>query len=331
MMRMATYVLTGATGFIGSRLARQLVEAGHTVRALVRDPWRAEALQPLGVELSRGDVTDKDSMRAPIQGADGVFHVAGWWRLGSPDVRDALRVNVEGTRNVLELVRELAVPKAVYTSTVAVFGDTRGRVVDETFRQGGPWLSAYDRSKWLAHYEVAEPMMREGLPLVIVQPSAVYGAGDPSPLGQTIRQYLRRRLLAMPSDGGAGWGHVEDTARGHLLAMEKGRPGESYVISGELHTYLDAFRIAQRITGIPPAWLVVPPGPVRVLAKLVSYAERVVQVPTTYSSEYLRVVAGSTYYASNAKARAELGFAPRTLEEGFREVLPAERASRGLG
>jgi len=327
---MATYFLTGATGFIGSRLARQLVEAGHTVRALVRDPWRAEALQALGAELSRGDVTEKDSMRAPMRGVDGVFHVAGWWHLGARDTSAAQRVNVDGTRNVLELVRELAIPKAVYTSTAAVFGDTRGQVVDETFRQGGPWLSEYDRTKWVAHYEVAEPMMREGLPLVIVQPSAVYGAGDPSPLGQTIRQYLRRRLLAMPSDGGAGWAHVEDTARGHVLAMEKGRPGESYVISGELHSYLEAFQVAQRITGIPPAWLVVPPAPVRALAKVVSYAERVVPVPTTYSSEYLRVVAGSTYYASNAKARIELGFEPRTLEEGFREVLAAERASLGL-
>jgi nucleoside-diphosphate-sugar epimerase len=324
---MATYFLTGATGFIGSRVARQLVEAGHAVRALLRDPWRAEALPALGVELRRGDVTEKDSMREAMRGVDGVFHVAGWYQIGPRDTRSGQRINVDGTRNVLELVGELGIPKAVYTSTVAVFGDTHGQVVDETFHQGGPWLSEYDRTKWVAHYEVAEPMMRDGLPLVVVQPGGVYGVGDASPLGQTIRQYLRRQLLVVPKGGAVCWGHVEDTAGGHLLAMEKGRTGQSYVIAGEPHTYVDAFRTAERIVGIPAPRVQVPSGPLKGLAKAVAVVERFLPLPPTYSSEYLRVAAGATYLAGNAKARAELGFAPRTLEEGFREVLPAERAN----
>src|SRR5262245_6799363 len=151
---MARLFITGATGFVGGELARQLVAAGHRVVALVRDPARSAELTRLGVAVQAGDVTDRESMRAPMAGVDGVFHVAGWYRIGVRDKREASAVNVEGTRNVLELVRELGVPKAVYTSTANVFGDTHGRVVDESYRQGGPWLSEYDRTKWVAHYEV---------------------------------------------------------------------------------------------------------------------------------------------------------------------------------
>jgi nucleoside-diphosphate-sugar epimerase len=333
---MPLYLVTGATGFIGSRLVRQLVEEGHQVRALVRDPWRAESLSVLGVDLRRGDVTDKDSIREPMDAVDGVFHVAGWYRVGGRDTTSAERINVGGTRNVLEVMRELAVPKGVYTSTVAVFGDTHGRIVDESFHQvlrtaeaGGPWSSEYDRTKWVAHYEVAEPMVREGLPLVIVQPGGVYGVGDTSPLGQMIRQYLRRQLPVVPRDAAICWGHVEDTARAHLLAMARGQPGQSYVIAGEPHTYAGAFRIAERITGIRAPRAEVPSRLLRRLARVAAVVERAVPLPAQYSSEYLRAAA-ATYLASNAKARQELGFAPRSLEDGFREVLPAELANLGL-
>jgi nucleoside-diphosphate-sugar epimerase len=324
-----TYFVTGATGFIGSRLVRQLVQEGHAVRALVRDPWRAESLSVIGVDLRRGDVTEKDSMREPMAGVDGVFHVAGWYKVGTRDITSGQRINVDGTRNVLELMRELAIPKGVYTSSIAVFGDTRGQLVDESYRHDGPWLSEYDRTKWAAHYQVAEPMMREGLPLVIVQPGVVYGVGDPSGIGQAIRKFLQRRLPTIPRDGAICWAHVEDTARVHLQAMDRGRPGESYVVAGEPHTYAEAMRIASRITGIPPPKLEVPSRTLRRLTPLMAALERIAPVPEQYSAEYLRVAA-ATYLATSEKARRELGFAPRSLEEGFREVLPAELANLGL-
>src|SRR5215216_4887009 len=153
------YFLTGATGFLGGVLARQLREAGDEVNAVIRSPQKASELQSLGVQLFKGDVTDKESMRAAMQGTDGVFHIAGWYKIGTRDKSDGERVNVQGTRNVLELMKELGVPKGVYTSTLAVNSDTRGVKVDETYRYNGPHLSEYDRTKWVAHYEVAEPMM----------------------------------------------------------------------------------------------------------------------------------------------------------------------------
>src|SRR5262245_26376410 len=126
------YFLTGATGFIGARVARQLVEAGHQVAAVVRSPEKAHELAAMGVAVHKGDVTDKAGMRAPMAGVDGVFHIAGWYKIGVRDKRAGEQINVEGTRNVLELMQQLSIPKGVYTSTLAINSDTHGKLVDET-------------------------------------------------------------------------------------------------------------------------------------------------------------------------------------------------------
>src|SRR3989304_2125966 len=219
------YFVTGAPGFIGGHLVRQLRGAGHDVDAIAREPAKAGELARIGVRVHRGDITEKESMRSPMEGADGVFHLAAWYKVGVRDRSPAQRINVDGTRNVLELMQDFGIPRGVYTSTLAVFGDTGGQVVDESYRHGGPWLSEYDRTKWVAHYEVAEPMMRRGLPLVIVQPGVTYGPGDPSAMGQTLREFLQRKLRGVPKRSAYCWGHVEDTAAGHVLAMERGRAG----------------------------------------------------------------------------------------------------------
>jgi nucleoside-diphosphate-sugar epimerase len=324
----ARYFVTGATGFIGRRLARQLVEAGHQVVALVRQPSRAGELSSWGVQLAQGDITEPDSLREPMRGADGVFHVAGWYHIGARDRSAGQQVNIEGTRNVLRAMAELGVPRGVYTSTLAVFGDTHGVLADESYVHHGPWLSEYDRTKWVAHYEVALPMIRQGLPLVIVQPGAVYGPGDPSALGQTLRQYLRGRLLAIPRRTAFCWGHVEDTARAHLLAMQRGEPGQAYITAGPAHTLREALAIAATITHIAAPRLEVAPGVLRGLASLIGRIERRVPLPDGFSAEYLRVAAGVTYLGSSDRARRELGLQMRPLAEGLRETLSHERAHR---
>src|SRR5262249_13915391 len=145
------YFVTGATGFVGGRLVRKLREEGHEVHASVRDLNKAKDLQALGVKLFQGDVTDKESMRAAMQGVDGLFHVAGWYKIGVRDKSDGERVNVGGTRNVLELMQELKIPKGVYTSSLVVNSDTQGEMKDESYHFSGQHLSEYDRTKAAAH------------------------------------------------------------------------------------------------------------------------------------------------------------------------------------
>ena len=315
------YFVTGATGFIGGRVASQLVEAGHEVVALVRSKAKAQELAKLGISLAEGDITDRESMRQPMMGVDGVYHIAAWYKIGERDKSIAEHINVGGTRNVLELMKELAIPKGVYTSTLAVNSDTGGRVVDESYRFTGEHLSEYDRTKWLAHYEVAVPMIAAGLPLVIVQPGVTYGPGDTSAIAEVFRQYLAGKLPMVPDKTAYCWAHVDDTARGHLQAMEKGKIGENYFIAGPVHTLFDALQIAERITGIKAPRIKASPGMLRALSSLMSIVETVIPISGQYSSETLRVSAGATYLGSNAKAERELGFSPRPLVEGLRETL----------
>jgi len=231
---------------------------------------------------------------------------------------------------VLELIKELEIPRGVYTSTLAVFGDTHGRAVDERYRHEGPWLSEYDRTKWRAHYKVAEPMMRAGLPLMIVQPGVVYGPGDTSPVRSVLVQYLRGKLPMVPRGTAYCWGHVDDTARAHLAAMEKGTPGEAYIIAGPAHTLRQAFAMAAAITGIPAPRAQAPPWMLRSLAGVMAVVERFRAVPETYAAESLRVTAGVTYLGSSKKASRALGFAARPLEDGLRETLLHEMRLLGM-
>jgi nucleoside-diphosphate-sugar epimerase len=159
-----------------------------------------------------------------------------------------------------------------------------------------------------------------------VQPGGVYGPGDPSATGDMLRSFLRRRLPMVPRGSAICWGHVADTARGHILAMERGRTGESYIIAGPAHTLLEALAVASRLTGISVPRLQPPPGLLKGLAAVSGLIERFVPLPPTFTAEYLRVAAGVTYLGTSAKAQRELGFAARPLEEGLRETLQYEQA-----
>ena len=322
------YFVTGATGFLGGHLVEQLVEDGHEVVALARTPARADDLRELGATVVEGDVTDRESMREPMRGTDGVFHVAAVYRLGVADPSGMRAVNVEGTRNVLELVDELDVPRAVYTSTLAVNSDTRGRVVDESYRFRGEHLSAYDRTKAEAH-DVAAELAADGVPVVTVLPGAIYGPGDTSQLGDLWRDYLRGDLPVVPRGSAYCFGHVEDTARAHVLAMERGDPGEEYIVAGHPMTLVEALGVAEELTGIPapravsPAWF-------RLGARVTGLLGRVVDLPAEYRPEALRVLGGVTYLGANDRAREELGVEHRPFDVGFAETLAALAGEVGV-
>ena len=320
---MAKYFVTGATGFIGAEIVKQLIGRGHKVVALVRTPERAGMLKALGVEMHPGDITERETLKTPMTGVDGVFHVAAWYKVG---VKEPLadQINVDGTRNVLQTMRALEIPRGVYTSTVAVFSDTRGTVPDETYRYDGPHLSQYDRTKWIAHYRVALPKMEDGLPLSIVMPGMVYGPGDTSGMHTALVDLLRGRLPMTPARTAFCWAHVEDTARGHILAMEKGRPGETYIIAGPRHPFEEAFSLAANLARVRAPMLHPGPHAMRAMAVLMKGAERFVTLPPAFTPEALRVLAGTTYFGSNEKAVRELGFTARPLDEGLAQTLEHE-------
>ena len=323
------YFVTGATGFVGGRVVSQLFHAGHDVIALVRDVDKAKHLAALGATLAQGDVTDKESMRTPMTGVDGIFHIAGWYKVGAKDKAPASAINIDGTRNVLEVMKQLKIPKAVYTSSLVVNSDTGGQLVDENYRFGGRHISEYDRTKAVAH-ELAEQFIEAGLPLVSVQPGLIYGPGDKGPTHDAFVSFLTRQLPMVPKQTAYCWTHIDDAARGHLLAMEHGRPGENYFICGPVHSFIEVLKLAEQITGVPAPARTAPPWLMKTSSALMSVVERVVSVPDDYSSEYLRVTAGVTYLGSNAKAKKDLGWQPRSLKEGLADALYYEMELLGL-
>jgi nucleoside-diphosphate-sugar epimerase len=197
-------------------------------------------------------------------------------------------------------------------------------VPDETYCYEGPHLSHYDRTKWIAHYRVAQPKMDDGLPLSIVMPGLVYGPGDTSGMHTALVDLLRGRLPMTPSRTAFCWAHVEDTARGHILAMEKGRPGETYIIAGPRHPFEDAFALAAGLARVRAPMLHPGPHAMRAMAVLMKGAERFVKLPPAFTPEALRVLAGTTYFGSNEKAVRELGFTARPLAEGLAQTLEHE-------
>ena len=328
------YFLTGATGFLGGRLLKRLLDDGHVVHALVRDRAKAGAIQEDAVkragrlELVEGDITDKESMRIAMDGADGVYHCAAWYKVGRAATRTASKareINVEGTRNVLELMDELSVPKGVYVSTLAVNSDTGGEMVDESYRFSGEHLNTYNRTKWEAHYKVAEPMMKAGLPLVVVMPGLIYGPGDTSIVRPMIKKYLKRKLFALPKAPEYCWAHVDDIAMACELAMQKGTVGEDYIISGERYGFAAAFDLMAEISGVPAPRRRFSPGTLRFFAGFMQ-AFAWLNPPDDFHPEVLRLSAEATYLGDNSKAKAELGYEPRSLRVGLEETLAVEMA-----
>lgn len=312
--------VTGGTGFIGQQVVRKLLARHYAVYALARSAASAQTLAALGCTIVQGDITDVESMREGMAGSDVVFHIAAWYKVGSPDWLQAEAINVGGTRNVLRLAHELGVPRIIYTSTIAVFGDTQGQLVDETFYQGGPFLSEYDRTKWLAHYKVAVPLIEKGAPIIIVMPGMVYGPGDTSSLAEMMRLFYRG-LPALPGpETMFTFAHVEDIAEGHLLAMEKGQIGESYILAGPAIPLGEMMDFWGHLTGKSAPLLRIPAQMARPFAPVMGAAGAVLPLPSSFSREATQLL-GATYIARSDKARAQLGWQTRPLQIGMVETF----------
>jgi dihydroflavonol-4-reductase len=244
-----TTLVTGATGFLGSHVARQLVASGQTVRVLVRPTSNFQALDGLAVERAEGDLRDLPSLERAMKGVRRVFHVAADYRLWTRHPEEIYQINVEGTRRLLEVAARAGVEKIVYTSTVATIAvPAHGAALpnEETRATLGQMIGHYKRSKFLAELEAIKAA-GAGVPVTIVNPTAPVGPGDwkPTPTGRIVVDFLNGRIPAYV-DTGLNVAPVEDVAAGHLLAAEKGRIGERYILGGRnmtLKQILDALAL----------------------------------------------------------------------------------------
>jgi dihydroflavonol-4-reductase len=319
--------VTGGTGFIGGRLVKKLRERGDDVVALVRSPEKARSLQDLGCKLLEGDLSKSslEAIRQGVSGCDAVFHVAAVYKVGIPksEHKAMYDSNVDGTERVLGAAQTAKVKRIVYVSTVGVFGNTHGEIVDETYKRPNPdFLSCYEETKFRAH-QAALKRISNGSPIVIVQPGGVYGPGDHSEIGNFIDQTRNGKLkMLMFPELGFNLVHVDDVAEGILLAHDKGEVGESYVLGGEISTMRKMIeKVAQlsdrkaptRAMPVAAMKLAIPIGPV--VGKLMGFPPNL--------RELIRTSDGVTYWASHDKAREQLGYHPRDLETGLRETLAA--------
>jgi nucleoside-diphosphate-sugar epimerase len=303
--------VTGATGFVTGNVTRQLLARGDEVRVLVRDPSRAQTLARAGVTLVTGDLGDGEALRRGMAGVDAVVHGAAMYSVGiAPSRRPAMfAANVTGTEQVLESALGAGVRRVAYVSTCAVFGNTQGRVVDETYTRTGPYTSYYEETKVRAH-EIALGLAERGLGVSIAQPGGVYGPGDTSGMGGLMRDFARGRLPFVPfADTGLNFVHVDDVARGIVLVLDRGERGQSYVLGGENARVADAFAALARVTGrrLPRLRL---PYALLQLGALVRPGLR----------EVVTSSKGVTFWATDARAKGELGYTSRPLEAGMRDT-----------
>lgn len=320
------YAITGGAGFIGRRLVAQLRAAGHEVVCVARNPDRAAELGALGASVVRGDILDRASLAQAFRGADGVFHLAASYVMGVTGARadEALRTNLDGTRFALEAAHEVGVPRIVYTSSTVIYGDTRGRTMVEGDVMPEPWFPThYAMSKARAHHDVAVPLQRAGLPIVITQPGAVIGRQDHSAM-RTVFALAARGWPVPVGTSTFAVVDVDECARGHVLAMEKGRVGESYHLVAEVLTLGELVERVGKVSGLRTRSVTFPTWMLRLQAAMTSLVEPFVSLPEAFTADGIRGSGGVDMKIDNSKARRELGFDPRPLDAAIAAIVQDE-------
>lgn len=314
-------LVTGASGFIGGAVARLLSEKGYRVRAFARAASPRHHLRP-EYEIAIGDVIDRDSVREAMRGVRFVFHVAADYRLWTSDPAAMLRTNVEGTRIVMEEALQAGVERVVHTSSVATLCAGAGESCDETRRmEPCSTLGPYKRSKILSERVVEEMAERQGLPALIVNPSAPIGAGDlrPTPTGRIVLETVRARVPAFV-DTGLNVVHVGDVAKGHLLALTRGVVGERYILGGDNIDLAALLAEVAAQSGRPAPRIRLPVAPLEPLARLNEFIARFTGREPFLNREGLRLSRSPMFFC-DAKARRELGYESRPYREAVADAV----------
>jgi dihydroflavonol-4-reductase len=315
-------LITGATGFVGSAVAHQAQAAGHRLRLLVRPGGDRRNLAGLPAELAEGDLTDAASLRRAVAGCRYVIHVAADYRLWVPDPANMMRANVEGTRSLFRAAQAAGVERIVYCSSVAALGLTGTAVPADEATPVYPdkIVGVYKQSKYQAEQAVLALIREEGLPAIIVNPSTPVGARDikPTPTGKMIRDAANGRMPAYV-DTGLNIVHVDDVAAGHLLALDRGRIGERYILGGEDFLLGNLFSDIARIAGHTPPRIKLPIAPLVPVALVCEFLARFGVEPVV-TRETLAMARKKMFFSS-AKARAELGYAPRPAHQAIEDAV----------
>jgi dihydroflavonol-4-reductase len=315
-------LVTGATGFVGAAVARALLREQWQVRVLARRGSDRRNLKSLDVEVSEGDLTDPDSLQRAAQSCDGLFHVAADYRLGARDPAELYRTNVEGTRNVLSAAHRSGVKRIVYTSSVATIGiPADGTPGDEQSANSlENMIGHYKRSKYLAE-EVVREAAQAGASVVIVSPSTPVGPGDvkPTPTGQLVLDAAAGRMPAYVETG-LNIVHVDDVAAGHLLAYERGKAGERYILGGQDMSLREILEVIARLEGRTPPRVRLPYGVVLPIAYLAEGVARLSGRSGRITLEGVRMSRKKMFFSS-AKAARELGYRWRPPLQAFEDAI----------
>ena len=318
---MKTFV-TGATGFIGASIVRELLKDGREVRVLVRSSSNRANLKGLDVEVREGDLLDSPGLKRGLKGCDVLYHAAADYRLWARDPDEMYRTNVGGTTAVLEAALENAVSRVVYTSSVGTLGNPGNGIPgnESTDVSLADMVGPYKKSKFLAERE-AERFVARGLPLVIVNPSTPVGPGDikPTPTGKIIVDFLKRKMPAY-LDTGLNLIAVEECARGHILAERKGVAGCKYILGNANVSLCDIFRMLQEITGIPAPKVRLPYAPVLAAAWLNEGLSRITGREPLIPLAGVRMAAHHMYFDSG-KAVRELGLPQTPVYEALERAV----------
>lgn len=322
-------LVTGATGFVGSAVARALLAEGHRVKALVRPNSDRRNLAGLDAEPVTGDLDDPASLAPALKGCTALFHVAADYRLWVRDPQAMLRTNVAGTAAILRAAAAAGVARAVYTSSVATLGHhADGRPADETtVATEGQMIGLYKRSKFLAEDGARQAAAETGLPVVIVNPSTPIGPRDvkPTPTGRIIVQAATGRIPAFV-DTGLNLVHVDDVAQGHLAAFARGVPGERYILGGEDFALSAILAEIAGLVGRKAPKIRLPLGPIWPVALVAETVSRFTGKEPMVTRDALRM-ARKTMYFSSDKARAALDYRPRPARQALVDALDWFRAN----
>ena len=305
-----TTLVTGATGFLGSHVARQLVARGENVRVLIRATSSNRAISDLSLEYVTGDLRDAASLDRAMNGVQRVFHVAADYRLWAKRSKDIYDSNVGGTKNVLAAAKRAGVSQLIYTSTVATIAVERPELPNEsTEAKLEEMIGHYKRSKWMAEQEVLNAA-KEGLPVMVAMPTTPVGPWDwkPTPTGKIILDFLNGKMPGYVETG-LNFVGVEECAAGHLLVSEKGKVGERYLLGAENLTLKEVLDTLAKITGLPAPGIKIPHGVALGVAYVGSAFSRLIGKEPGIPVEGVKI-ARHKMFVDASRARRELGFQP---------------------